>query len=240
MVVEKLDWINLPKVGVSAGIGLIDIILENQNKEVAMGLKLEDVFRIATCTGAIVAEYLGYDKEGYFETAFYSTIPLLEKTIARFVMKEKEEEAEKKKVSLLAPEMEVRPLSDLEEEEEEEEESETMKEEVPKEEVPKLEISAPEEPVEKFTITLPEVTGAVEIVGGTEKTTEETEGLKIELPKDVTSESEVTSEELSESENVEVITELPEESESEVETITLEEPKEMKEEAKELNKVIIY
>lgn len=235
MVVEKLDWINLPKVGVSAGIGLIDIILENQNKEVAMGLKLEDVFRIATCTGAIVAEYLGYDKEGYFETAFYSTIPLLEKTIARFVMKEKEEEAEKKKVSLLAPEMEVRPLSDLEEEEEEEEESETMKEEVPK-----LEISAPEEPVEKFTITLPEVTGAVEIVGGTEKTTEETEGLKIELPKDVTSESEVTSKELSESENVEVITELPEESESEVETITLEEPKEMKEEAKELNKVIIY
>ena len=112
-----------------------------------------------------------------------------------------------------------------------------------KEEVPKLEISAPEEPVEKFTITLPEVTGAVEIVGGTEKTTEETEGLKIELPKDVTSESEVTSEELSESEepsNVEVITELPEESESEVETITLEEPKEMKDEAKELNKVIIY
>ena len=75
--------VDLIKTVVAAAVGGIDIALERQNRVVFQNLKLEDIYRIAVCGGSLAAEFLGLDRYGYAETAFYASIPLLEKTIAR-------------------------------------------------------------------------------------------------------------------------------------------------------------
>lgn len=102
--------VDLIKTVVAAAVGGIDIALEKQNRVVFHNLKLEDIYRIAVCGGSLVAEYLGLDRYGYAETAFYASIPLLEKTIARIATGGG---GEARAVRTVRATAEFRPISDV-------------------------------------------------------------------------------------------------------------------------------
>ena len=102
--------VDLIKTVVAATVGGIDIALEKQNRVVFQNLKLEDIYRIAVCGGSLAAEFLGLDRYGYAETAFYASIPLLEKTIARIATGGG---GEARAVRTVRATAEFRPVSDV-------------------------------------------------------------------------------------------------------------------------------
>jgi len=71
---------------ISGGIGAIDIAAEELAPDAIVGpLTGPDIYRILVCGGSLIANLVPVREIGGTDTAFYASLPLLEKTIRNLV-----------------------------------------------------------------------------------------------------------------------------------------------------------